>query len=193
MTRQVACIVEGHADVDAVPILLRRLAAAHGVDVQVHRGHRVPRPMMDREEVGRAVSLQRRRVGETGVVVVVADADDDDPADLIGRIQTVAHASDVVVGVPVREFEAWFLAALPSLRGHRAVADDAAFDGDPEAPRNPKKPLEQAMGVSYRETIHQPAFAALMDLDQARRCASFARFETRYVQALRPGSTTSVR
>lgn len=40
----VACVVEGHGDVKALPILVRRLAAAAGVfDLSILQPHRCPR------------------------------------------------------------------------------------------------------------------------------------------------------
>ncbi len=80
----------------------------------------------------------------------------------------------VEVAVAVREFESWFLGSIESLRRHDSVRDDASYDGDPERPRGAKELLSSQMVHPYRETLHQPAFAALIDLRQAQRVPSFA-------------------
>ena len=91
----------------------------------------------------------------------------------------------MVVAVAVREYEAWFLAAIESLRGHGGVSGDAVFDGEPEHPRDAKGVLAARMTESYRETLHQARFSAVMDLAQARgRSPSFAAFEADLLAAL---------
>lgn len=52
--------------------------------------------------------------------------------------------------------------------------DDAVYEGNPESPRDAKRALSRLMTKPYRETLHQPSFAGLMDLNQARRVRSFA-------------------
>lgn len=177
----VASIVEGHGEVEAVPELLRRIARELlGLEIECLRPHRVPRPKIPRPlELGRAVRLQGARVGGgPGGVLVLLDADDDDPARLRQEVQSIAddEAPGVaVVVVAVREFEAWFLAAAESLRPHRSVRGDAAFAGDPESPRDAKGELQRLMTEAYGEVRHQVAFCALLDLDAAReRSPSFA-------------------
>lgn len=180
--RNVACIVEGHADVPAIRNVLWRIAEAVGVfEISILQPHRVPRNQLIAQgpqkgrELERVLALQARRVGENGVVVVLVDADDDDPECVRDIISDVGREHDCWV-LPVaatREFEAWFLAALPSLRTHSAVSDDAEYTGEPEQPRDAKGLLESFMTTSYKETLHQPAFAALMDLSQASDARSF--------------------
>ncbi|WP_327038984.1 DUF4276 family protein [Micromonospora maris] len=123
----------------------------------------------------RAVEMQRARIMDKGGVLVVADADDDDPSELATKIEVAANREGISVAIAVREYEAWFLASIESLRTHRSVHDDARFEGDPELPRDAKSRLEAQMVEKYRETIHQPAFSAIMNIDQARKCASFER------------------
>lgn len=73
------------------------------------------------------------------------------------------------VVVARREYEAWFLGGIESLRVHRSVRDDASFDSDPEAPRDAKGRLRQLGTEPYRETLHQPAFAELLSIGAARQ------------------------
>lgn len=190
MTRRVALVVEGHGEVQAAPVLVRRICEDHGLFDVVVAGppHRLARPSMVREQVASAVRMQRLRAGEDGVVVVLYDADDDDVSVTRRRTLDLLEPHGVVVAIAVREYEAWFLAAMESLRGHQDVRGDASFEGDPEAPRNAKKRLEEQMTDSYSETRHQARFSAVMSLDAARRRSpSFARFEQELVDALRSG------
>lgn len=76
----------------------------------------------------------------------------------------------------MREYEAWFLASLGSLRAHRSVRSDAIYHKDPESPRDAKGELGSLMLEKYRETIHQPAFSALLDIGESRSCPSFDDF-----------------
>lgn len=102
-----------------------------------------------------------------GAVLILFDGDDDCPADLGPTVQTWATAA--AAGTPChvvlahREYEAWFLAAIESLRGRRGVRDDAEHHPDPERPRGAKEQLEARMqpGATYLETTDQPALSAL--------------------------------
>jgi ribosomal protein L19 len=79
MNRVIAVIVEGHAEVESAPVLLRRMFAQVGVsDVQVARPFRVKRNRVVKAgELERAISLTLRdRVGVSGIMVLL---DSDDP------------------------------------------------------------------------------------------------------------------
>lgn len=175
----IASIVEGFGEVDAIPVLVRRVAfEVFGCSgVEISKPHRVPRNQMVGPTMCRAVAMQSARVQHRGGVLVIADSDDDEPTKLASRIEEAAERKPgVVVSIAVREYEAWFLAAIESLRGHRSMRDDASFDGDPEAPRDAKSRLESQMTEKYRETRHQVAFSSQLDIIRARRCPSFDRF-----------------
>src|SRR5690606_13946877 len=116
---------------------------------------------------------QATRSESRGGVLVIADADDDCAVELAQQLHEAAAPTAIEVAIAVREFEAWFLGAIESLRAHRAVRDKATFDGDAERLGGAKGHLARLMTESYRETLHQPAFAKLMDLASARRLRSF--------------------
>jgi hypothetical protein len=166
-------IVEGHGDVQAVPILLRRIAERLGAPgLIVGRPLRVSRSRIVKPgELERAVELAARKLQRPGAVLVLVDAEDDCPKTLAPALlqRACAARSDVPHGVVLanREFEAWFLAALESLRGCRGVPTDAQPPPDPEAIRGAKERL--AFGVAYSETVDQPALTARIDLDLARK------------------------
>lgn len=113
--------------------------------------------------------------------MILADSDDDEPVWLRDQLATIVVAAavgvDVRVIVAVREYEAWFLAAVDSLRPHPSMSDDAVYAGDPEVPRSPKDRLGELMVEAYGSVRHQPAFNAILDIDAAAdRSPSFRRF-----------------
>ena len=161
-------IVEGHAETESVPILLRRLGIPCVRPFRVKR-NKVVKP----GELERAITLAAMdRAGVTAVLVLL-DADDDCPATLApALLQRASAVSPLPVSVvfAVREFEAWFLGGVESLRGHRGIGDAASYDSDPEQPRGAKERLEALMaGRSYLDTDDQPALMAALDIDEARR------------------------
>jgi hypothetical protein len=110
----IASIVEGHGEVEAVPILVRRiLAERHGIyDPEILKPHRVPRTKVRSEALINAVTLQARRVGCGGILVVI-DADDDCAVtlavDIKKRLPAMTEGGALVeVAIAVREYEAWF-------------------------------------------------------------------------------------
>ncbi len=178
-----AYIVEGQGDVASIPIILRRIAEREGIHaLRVVRPFRISRHTIVRNgELERAVDRAARGVGGAGSVLVVIDADDDPPCRLGPSLATraVAARGDVRSAVVLanREKEAWYLAAIESLRGKRGIPEDAMPPPDPEAVRGAKGWLARVMGRSYSEVTDQPALAALFDLDQARQGApSFDKF-----------------
>lgn len=179
MTYTLLPVVEGDGDVGAVRILLRRICGEvfDRWDVDIRQPWRLPRSQMRiNESIGRVYrALARGLVGGGGVIVVLDQDDDHDIAGLVGRVsEPMASMADLQVVVACREYEAWFLGGIESLRAHRSVRDDARFDSDPEAPRDAKGRLRQLMHESYRETLHQPAFTELLSIDATRlRCPSF--------------------
>jgi len=177
----IASVVEGHGEVRALPILLRRIAGEiyHRHQVVVTPPHRVGRSQMVKGDVlRRAVQLQCARVVDGGGVLLVLDADDDCAVQLGEQLRADVAPALVHVVVAVREFESWFLAAAPALAGHRLIRAHATFTGDPEMKRDAKGELNQLMTERYRATLHQSKFAAAIDLAQAGRARSFRRLVT---------------
>lgn len=180
MTFCLACIVEGHGDVGAVPILLRRIAAelAPAETLAIPHPIRIPRNRLIRQgELERAVELAARQVrqsGSPGGVLILFDSDDDCPARLgpalLARARLVRDDIPLSVVLAKREFESWFLAAATSLLGEQVTAP-----GDPEEIRGAKEWLAARMKGKYVETLDQSRFAAGVNLLHARRSHSFDR------------------
>lgn len=180
----IVAIVEGHGEVQAVPILIRRIAEmeALGVFPDVRRPIRVGRgKFLKPSETNRHVELAARRGGPDGRILILFDADDDCPRDLapeiLRRATGVRDDRRIQVVLAQREYEAWFLAAADSLAGKRGLRDDITAPGDPESVRGAKGWLTGQMprGRSYRATLDQPALTEGFDLERARRSAASFR------------------
>jgi hypothetical protein len=178
MATRIACVVEGKGDALSVPIIVRRIGADRGRhDLEV-LAFRIPRSTLVRPgEVERAVERAARAAGRAGAVLVLIDADDDLPCLLGPALQGRAGAArpDLPVAVVLanREKEAWFIAAIESLRGQRRIPHDAEPPVDPDAIRGAKERLF----ARYSEVTDQPALASRFDLATARqRSRSFEKF-----------------
>jgi hypothetical protein len=193
----VASIVEGHGEVEAVPVLVRRIAGvvAPGVAVVTPRPVRLKKGKLNRPgELERAVRLAAERVSRLGGVLVLFDADEDCPAQVAPTLhgRCVSARSDVPVSVVLakREFEAWFVAAAESLAGQRDLPHDLSAPDEPESIRGAKEWLSSHMpaGRAYSPTIDQPALAATFDLASTRHTSpSFDKLYRELERLLRSG------
>jgi hypothetical protein len=191
MTIPIISIVEGHGEVEAVPLLLRRL----GLNIRPHYWVDAPYPIrVPRDKLLKSGQLERyfqfaAAQAVRGGVLILVDAEDPDsgcPA-MLGpgvhsRTSAVRNDIPTLVVIAKNEYEAWFLAAAESLRGERGLRSDIEPPIDPEAIRGAKEWIQDRMGEGHRysETVDQPALTALFDLQAARRSASFDRFYCRF-------------
>jgi len=165
MTFIIAPIVEGHGDVAALPVLLRRIAPA----LQVKRPVRFPRSkLLSDEHLARAALIAAANIAENGAVLLVIDGDEDCAArmglDLESRLQKVLPRRMSRVVIPVREFESWIVGG-----DSRSGAQDSDTAG------NPKGRIRQWLGV-YSETADQARLIASTDLGLLEsRSRSFRR------------------
>lgn len=182
MTIKIGCIVEGYGEVEAVPVLIRRIAydLYPELPIIIERPIRAPRNLVVKnDELERRVELAARKVGKLGAIFIILDSDDDCPAvlgpALLNRALQTRSDLPIAVVIANREFEAWFLAAAESLRGKRRLKNDIHPPNNPEAIRGAKKWLDKRMenNKSYSETTDQPALTELFDFEQARRTDSF--------------------
>lgn len=173
----IASIVEGDGEVNALPVLLRRLRdewqPSHDFveplpPIRVRRD----RFLNQDDEFRKQLLLAAAKCGEQGWILVLLDADDDCPGTLAADIhqramQHISHRRLSVV-IAKREYEAWFIAAAPSLNGQRGFQCPQIGTLDPEMPRDAKGWMRQHMqGGTYSEVLDQPAFTAKFDLKQA--------------------------
>ncbi len=176
-------IVEGISEVEAIPVLFRRILRHQNVQgVWIERPFRIKRYGVVRDrELERAITQAVRDRTNVGGVIVVLDSDDDCPAQLgpalLARART---ATDLPVAIVLaqKELECWFLGAKESLRGTRGIRLDSSPPAEPESIRGAKERLSQNM-IAHRRYLpvdDQAALAETMDLREAEaRCPSFAR------------------
>ena len=186
-------IVEGYGEVEAVPILLRRLIA-EAEAWQIEAGSPIRRTrhqLVHEPELARSVRIALEQP-DCGAILILFDGDDDCPAKLGSRLQQVA--SQAARGTPCevvmahREYEAWFLAGFDSLRGHKMILDHTEPPRDPERPRDAKGRFERMIrpDTSYVERVDQPKFTARFDLSGARlRSRSFRKLTKSFGSLLR--------
>lgn len=181
----VGLIVEGHGEVRAVPILIRRLVGTVRSHLQLKfEVRRIPKSqLLQPSELERAVEALVRQIGRTQPILVLIDADDDCPAALAGQLKArcrISH-SDLIVSIVIanREYEAWFLAALTSLAYKTGVNRQIKPVDNPESVRGAKERLASLLlgGQGYSETRHQERFSAIMDLNEAMAARSFRKLE----------------
>ena len=161
-TRYIVPIVEGRGEMEAVPVLLRRILYERRdhYDVNVL-------PPKNANGRGRLVSrfedFLRYAASEDGcaAILVLLDADKDCPVEL--GTELASRASSINIYVPTvvvcakREYENWFLAS------------DEDFQGDAEDYNGAKQWLNRrvAAGLTYKETKDQVRFSAQMDIEAA--------------------------
>lgn len=198
MNPRIVPIVEGFGETDAVPMLLRRVGRA--VDPSMHLEILSP-TRKPKGSVLKAGGLETeveaafRRVQERGAVLVVIDSDELCPRDLAPWLleRAVGTRGDLPLSVVMahREYEAWFLEAAASLRGHRGLPtdlrrpEDSAGRSLAEEIRGAKGWLSRQMGRTYRETEDQPALTSRFNLMLARRSRSFEKCYREIVTLLR--------
>ncbi|MCY4401137.1 MAG: DUF4276 family protein [Candidatus Poribacteria bacterium] len=182
MTFKIGCIVEGDGEVGAVPVLIRRIASDLYPELPliVERPIRAPRNLVVKaDELERRIELAVQKISGKGAIIIILDSDNDCPAELGPALlnRALQTRSDLPIAVVLAkcEFEAWFLAAAQSIRGQRGLNEDIDTPKDPETIRDAKGWLSKRMENSktYSETRDQPAFAALFDIEQARKADSF--------------------
>lgn len=178
MILNLGCVVEGHGDVRAVPLLLRRIQQDIGPDVHLNVGRPIRSgryKLVKPHELERVLRLAASKIERPRAVLVLIDADDDCPAELGPTMRERAEGVGLQVPIAIVlakfEYEAWFLAAIESLCGLRGLVHELAPVPEPESVRNAKKYLTRHMegSRSYSETVDQPAFTALFDVQLARQ------------------------
>jgi hypothetical protein len=177
---RIAPIVEGHGEVEAVPILLRRIWSelVGGAFAEVLKPIRQPRSkLFKEEELARAVALARGKLDSAEkaehrtLILATMDSNGDCPAvhgpRLLAAPQEASGRHPVACVLVKREFETWFVAAAESLQQYLTL------DDLPEAPEEAgygKGWIRHHFAyATYSETTDQPALTATMDLALCRR------------------------
>jgi hypothetical protein len=184
MIINMAVIVEGHSEVESVPVLIRRIAAEIDPSVFIDIKEPIRRPASKLKRPGElenAVELAARKIGGNGGVLILLDCDGygECPKTDAPLLLSRAHASrsDIPVSVVLanKEYETWFIAAAESLRGKRRLSESLEIVADPENIRDAKGWLSHRMPQNdpYSEVNDQPALTGKFDMQSARRARSF--------------------
>lgn len=183
MPNTIIPIVEGHGEVLAVPVLLRRLAAeVFQCRIDIRKPIRLPKQkLLKNGELERALDLAiQKGEGPCGILILI-DADDDCPStvgrDLIERAARARADANLQVVLAKAEYESWFLGAIESLRQVNQPQPPNFAPQNVEQIRGAKEKLSELLNMFYSETVDQAALTSRMDLSLARlNCASFDKF-----------------
>ncbi len=176
-------IVEGDGEIEAVPVLLRRI-----LEQREWWHWSVRKPM----RAGGLGSLKKRfaqllqyaaTTEDCGGIMVLMDLDDGCPkaeaVALAAEARTLNLACPIAIVFAHREYEAWFLASLSTVAGQYDLPPTLQYSGNVEGRRDVKGWFSEQMppGKAYKETFHQVRLTNLLDIDRARRNSrSFRRF-----------------
>lgn len=189
-------IVEGHGEIEALPILLRRIAGErfNVWNPPILRPGRYPSSRLVRKNHGKwdfgpdllKAAGHARNEGASALLILL-DADDlcvkQASAELAPRFAEASGFDAGSLVFAVREYEAWFLASAETM------AEDAVpYARDPEARRDAKGELEQHLNLRfpYDERADQPAYTSKLDLDLCQsRSRSFRKLLKEFEQLLK--------
>lgn len=176
---KIVAIVEGDGEVEAVPLLIRRIGSevCPLVPLDVAKPIRIRRNRIVKEgELERYVALAAARAGKGGRIMILLDANGDCPAELapiiLRRVRETRPDIRIEVVLAKCEFEAWFISAIESVAGTRRIHPDLSAPADPESIRGAKEWLRK--GGTYSPNADQAALTARFDMALAReRSPSF--------------------
>jgi hypothetical protein len=195
MCVRLSAIVSGHGEVQAVPVLIQRIAReiTPGTVVNLDPVLRVPEAHLLKEgELERQVERAARKMRGSGGIFVLIDCDRDGgcpategPA-LVRRARSARADMEVSVVLARKEYEAWFIAAAESLRGQCDLSQDLVGDPNPENIRGAKEWLSSHMPRNrrYAETTDQATLTRVFDMQAARRADSFDKCYREIVRLL---------
>lgn len=179
--RNIVPVVEGPGDVEATPVLIRKILTDHikCYDIAVSK----PKRAGGRSALDRAGGIEKfieyaSITPNCGGILVLVDADDDCAPEwaegICVRCKQVGVDVPIVVVCAVREYEAWFLASLDSIKGNSirgslTFNQDAYFEGNLEEIRGVKEWITHQLppGRAYKETTDQASMSARTDIPVA--------------------------
>jgi len=176
-------IVEGPGDGEAAPILIRRILyeVFQKYDWSVGNPKCVHSLSILRRDLEKYIRYAELEVGSAGILILL-DLDDGCPwleaQSLVESIHRIKHHLPIAVVLAYREYEAWFLASIERFSGQYALPKEIETPPDVEIIRGAKEWITERMapGKIYKETIHQAAMSAKMDIPlAAHRSRSFRR------------------
>ena len=130
-------VVEGDGETRAFPLLLRRLLHEKYKRFNLAAGQAVTARGRSKllTDFEKFIRYAEGKPG-CGAILVLLDADEDCPIELATRLSIKCNLFGVVMPVAIvcakREYEAWFLASLETIKGHHGIPVEASFSGDAE-------------------------------------------------------------
>ena len=191
-------IVEGHGEVNAAKLLIRRIATEYGFNSTINFEHRrfSRSKLFKVNELEKVVEHLSRQIGRTQPFLVLVDADDDCPKkfalEFLSRSGLKHSDLRLSLVLAKMEYEAWFIAAAGSLSDLGKLEKGIQAPKDPESIRDAKGWLSKNMPADqqYVATRHQAAFSTLMNLEEARQARSFRKLEKEVCRLLGISSTS---
>lgn len=183
-------IVEGHGEVEALPLLIRRIFTEFRTEVSplVNYPIRVSAGsfLRDSDYFHKYVTLAAAKAAQDGgLVLILLDCEDQCPSKLgpllLVKAQAVRIDIRCVIVLACREYETWFLAAADSLKGCAGLPPTMKAPSNPESIRGAKEWLGKQMPRGYDPISHQAKLTSHFDLGQARAIPSFDRFVTKLI------------
>lgn len=197
----VAPIVEGHGEVDSVPVLLNRIGSELFTDVHIQSCRPIFQPRgrlinPNDNSLSKAIQFAISRLDAvpsdaSRLVLLLIEADDDFPCrlgpQLLNRCREFRPDQPIACVLANPEFETWFVAAAASLSALLTEIDDADIPIAPEVTRNKKKwILDRSRTGNYAPAIDQRKLASKMDLKLCRsRSPSFDKLCRELERAIR--------
>lgn len=189
---RIECIVEGFGEQTAVPVLIERWLSLKQrrerhrytwtVDTIVtHDCSRIKNAYNRPRRLGVECYVETALAKGADGILVLIDADDAQP-NVLGpslhvRAQAVARERPVEVVVANREYEAWFLADMWSLRRRGSFQKQNRLETlvGPEVKRDCKGMIGELLGRPYEETSDQKSLTAQLSWNRGgrRRSRSF--------------------
>ena len=176
-------IVEGHGDIQAVPVLIRRILEHHKhFDVAVLLPHKRGDLPKIKENFDNCFKMA---IKENAAIIWIIDFDcatcdcvAEEAAHLYQKANTIHAGWPFKVAFMVKEFETLFLSEPDATRSVlKEIPKTTAFPEHPETIRGAKEWLSRAMpsGYAYKETVHQAKLAAAVDFDCLRESSASYR------------------
>jgi hypothetical protein len=188
-------IVEGQGDVEALPLLLKKIFAEEFIGIHKFKyNFAIPYDAKGKgnltiEEAGKGIErfLEIARLeSDCAGVLVLIDADKEDvkcppklAKNLAERSRKLGLPFPVAIVVAVCEYESWLLANIENIDSKYFESPaPISYEGNPEEECSAKGWLKRHMpqDFPYQETTHQAKMSASIDITATfQRCRSFER------------------
>jgi len=182
--RSIVSIVEGPGEVEALPILLRRLLEEkqkYRINIQLPINAHGLGNLTKENGLERFLKLAEKRPSCSAILILI-DADIYCAKDIAICLANRAnvhnpHIPTAVVAAKFR-YENWFLASFETLSGKRGLQEELPNIITPEAVPDPKNWItkNKVQGRIYKETLDQAPMSQLIDINLVQsRSRSFRR------------------